>query len=145
MATEKWTAMTAANDVVPTQADGLADGSSADPGTEIDNATNKNRFAIAEFVGTFGSAPDAFASIDLYAAPAPDGTNYGNGNSTLAPSPTMYIGSFVVQANTNPQRLVTQRMEIPPCKFKLVVKNRSGASLPATVTINLYTFNRDIS
>lgn len=143
MPTENWSVMTAHASLLTTQLDALADAGLSVVGTALDNGTNKDRFAVAECLVDFVSAPTDRAAIDLYMSIAPDGTNYAD---SADPAQYAFVGSFMVDNATAAQRLVTARFEIPPCKVKFQVKNRSGQAFPASGSIvNVYTFNRTIN
>lgn len=141
MATEKWSALTA-RATLTTELDALADGSYSTPGTAIDNGSNLDRFCVAQLTVDFVSAPTDRAAIDIYCIPAPDGTNYADATQ---PSAYHFVGSFMVDNVTAAQRLVSAPFELPPCKVKFALHNRSGQAFPATGSIfTPFTFNRTI-
>ena len=108
-------------------------------GTEYDNATNQYLFGLFELAATFGSAPTAGNTVDLYIIPAPDGTNYDDavtGASGAAPG-TAYTGGFPLRAVTTAQKVplglgAQGYVQLPPTKFKLFVVNKSGVAFPAS-------------
>ena len=110
-------------------------------GAEYDNATNDYLFGMFELNVTFGSAPTAGSTVDLYIIPAPDGTNYDDaitGASGSAPS-TCYAGSFPLRAVTTAQKIplglgAAGYVALPPTKFKVFVLNKSGQAMPASGT-----------
>lgn len=145
MPTEKLTAVTL-RETLDTELNALADGARTAVGAEIDNGTNLDRYGIGEMTVTFGSSPDSQAPVNLYAVLAPDGTNYTTGNATRPPSPTLFLGSFLVEATTSAQRLATKPFELPPCKFKIVAENDTGVAFPASGSeIKIYSFNRQMT
>jgi hypothetical protein len=142
MPTEKWSALTART-TLTTELNALADGSYSTPGTAIDNGTNLDRFGVAELTVDFASAPTDRAAIDIYLIPAPDGTNYADATE---PAAYQFVGSFMVDNTTSAQRLVSTRFEVPPCKFKFALHNRSGQAFPASGSVfTPFTFNRTIN
>jgi hypothetical protein len=142
VATELWSAMTQRANLLTTQLNALADATYSAVGAVLDNGANLDRFMIAELTVDFVSAPTDRAAIDLYCIPAPDGTNYADATE---PAAYHFCGSFMVDNTTAAQRLVTARFELPPCKVKFVIHNRSGQAFPASGSIvNGYTFNRTI-
>jgi hypothetical protein len=146
MATEKWSAATARANQLTTELNALADGSYSAAGTALDNATNRDRFGLAELTATFASAPTADAPLHLYAVVAPDGTNYCDGGGSVRPPDAVYLGTFQARAVTTAQRMVTRRFELPPTLMKFVLYNGCGQAFPATGSVvNLYTFNKTAS
>ncbi|HUR53505.1 MAG TPA: hypothetical protein VMZ71_05220 [Gemmataceae bacterium] len=143
MATEKWSAMTSRANLLTTELNALAENAYSAGGTVLDNGTNLDRFMIAELTVDFVAATDDRAAIDLYMIPAPDGTNYADATE---PSAYHFCGSFMVDNTAAAQRLVTAPFQLPPCKVKFVIHNRSGEAFPATGSVmNGYTFNRTIN
>lgn len=143
MPTEKWTTPDSRGNVLTTELNSLSDAAFTALGSEINNATNKDRFGIAELLVTFGSAPTAESVCDLYCVPAYDGTNYG----TVAQLNTYYyVGSFVLDNVTTAQIVTTGPFQLPPFKVKFQLHNKAGQAFPASgSTVSLRTFNRDVS
>lgn len=142
MPTEKFTAVTLRANLLTTQLDALADAAYSALGVELDNNSNLDRFAYADLTVDFVSAPTDRAAIDLYCVPALDGTHYPD---VTEPAAYHFAASFMVDNTTAAQRLATARFELPPCKCKFIVRNRSGQAFPASGSIvNVYTFNRQL-
>ena len=123
--------------IATTELNSLANNAGA-LGAEYDNATNLYLFGLFELNVTFGSAPTAGNTVDLYLIPAPDGTNYDDavtGASGQAPSPA-YVGSFPLRAVTTAQKvplgLGLALVNLPPTKFKTFLLNKSGQAFPAS-------------
>lgn len=122
--------------VLSTELNSLANNAAA-LGTEYDNSSNLYLWATFELNVTFGSAPTAGNTVDLYIIPAPDGTNFDDnttGASGAAPS-TSYVGGFPLRAVTSAQKVplgVVRRIDLPPTKFKVFVVNGSGQAFPAS-------------
>lgn len=146
MATEKWSVFGSAVPVLTTELDALANNAYSAPGPAYDNGVNLNRFAMAEFFGPTGTAPTVDTTLDLFAIPAPGGTNYGDGGSTVKPAAAYYCGSFQLRAVNTDQRIMTPIFELPPCKVKFVLfNNATGQALDATNnTVNIYPCNRTV-
>ena len=117
-------------------------------GAEYDNATNDYIFGLFELNVTFGSAPTAGNTVDLYLIPAPDGTNYDDaitGAAGSAPA-TAYAGGFPLRAVTTAQKIplglgAQGYIPLPPTKFKVFVVNKSGVAFPASgSTIKMIPF-----
>jgi hypothetical protein len=124
--------------VASTELNSLANNAGA-LGAEYDNATNLYISAVFELSVTFGSAPTAGSTVDLYIIPAPDGTNYDDavtGAAGSAPA-TAYAGGFPLRAVTTLQRVplgigLSGPVPLPACKFKAFLLNRSGQAFPAS-------------
>lgn len=137
MASFQWEADTIQT-LMTTELDALANGSSAIAATGYDPTSTGYTHGEFELNVTFGSAPTAEATVDLYLIPAMDGTNYATtatGASPVQPS-TAYAGGFPCKANTSAQKIplgVGQagKLELPACPFKAYVKNGSGQAFPA--------------
>lgn len=138
MTVEKWSAA-AITTLASTELNSLANAAGA-LGVEYDNSTNLMPFGVFELTVTFGSAPTAGRTVDLYIVPASDGTNYATnvtGSSGYAQS-TGYVGSFVLQAVTTLQRLnlggigARGTLFLPPTKFKAYLLNNSGQAFPSS-------------
>jgi hypothetical protein len=139
---------TAAN-ALTTELNALPNGSRAVQSANADNTTALAFWADAELNVTFGSAPTAGNTVDLYLIPGIDGTNYAdNGAGTLssnqasgAPSGTYLVGSFELQAVTTAQRVAVPRIPLLPGKWKWAAYNNSGQAFPAsgsTITYRTY-------
>jgi hypothetical protein len=104
-------------------------------GAEYDNATNLYLWGLFELLVDFVSAPTVDTPVELYLIPAPDGTNYADGDGTPTAPANCYVGCFVMRATTAAMRLVLgidHRVDLPPTKFKALVYNKSGQAFPAT-------------
>lgn len=143
MATEKISTATDRGTVLTTELNSLANGSFSASGTILDNATNRDRKAIAELNVTFPSAPTDESVVDLYMVIARDGTNYSDGGTSRDPGAERYVGSFTVQNTTSAQRLHTREFDLPPFKVAFIARNGSGQAFPTTgSTVSVSTFNR---
>ncbi len=105
---------------------------------EYDNSSGLYLYGLFELNVTFGSAPTAGNTVDLYIIPAPDGTNYDDavtGASGSAPI-TTYVGGFPLRAVTTAQKvplgLGLTLINLPPTKFKVFALNKSGQAFPSS-------------
>lgn len=145
MALDKWSALGTLTTYLSTGLDGLASAANA-IGAAIANQTDKNKLMIVELVVTFGTAPAAGKSVDLYAVFSADGTNYSDGDGTVDPPITSYLASFPVRAVTTAQRIVIPNIPLlAPASLKLVLLNESGQAFAATGnTLKYATYNTEI-
>lgn len=142
MATVKWSALESAATVVNAQTINAA---AYYLGSEVDNATNKHRWALAELVTTHGTAPTAGKTWDLYLVTAPDGTNYADGDASTTPQYPDRVGSFVVRNVNSAQRRVIA-IPLPPSKFKpLLMNNTDQNSSANATTLKLYAYNETVA
>lgn len=144
MATEKYTAVTDRGDLLTTELNALADGGQSAAGTALDNAANKDRWAIAVLNLDTVAATDALAVCELFAIVAPDGATYED--STVV-AETARVATFQLAGTANAQKMVSNPFRLRgPFLHKFILKNRSGEAFPATgSTVEIHTFNRDIS
>ena len=142
MATIKWTAYTDRSTVLTTELNALANAGRSAAGTEINNATNLDRWGKFELAVTFGTAPSAGGYVEIYAVTAPDGTNYEDGSNTVDPGTHKLIDRIPVRAVTTAQRLTGRQFSLEPAKTKFLLLNGSGQAFPASgSTLKLYTTN----
>jgi hypothetical protein len=105
-------------------------------GSEIDNATNKDRYLTIEAVWSYASAPTAAKTLRLFIEYAVDGTNYETASPTQG-----QIANWSPPASTSAQRLVIVRSRlILPSKFKIRCTNVDTGQT-VTMTLNAYTHN----
>ena len=142
----KWeTAPNSRGNVLTTELNALGDGNRSNAGSEIDNSVNLDKYGMFEINVTFATAPDTNGPLHLYLITAPDGTNYGDGSSSVDPGPDAYLLTINVRAVTSAQRKMTRMFEIPNTKFKLILENQAGFAFPATgSTVELFTSNDEI-
>lgn len=147
MATQKFSAMTNRSTVLTTELNSLANNAYSAVGSVLDNGANLDQFAVAQLDVTFGTSPTVDTTVDLFAVPAPDGTNYQDGGGSVKPAAAYYCGSFQLRAVTTAQKIATPRFELPPCKVKFVAfNNNTGQAFAASGnTVTLFTFNLTVN
>src|SRR5262245_30925039 len=94
-------------------------------GNAIDNQAAGARDLLADFdlKVRFTSSPTAGSYVELYFILAVDGTNYQDGDDTVAPPLSSFVGVFEVRAVTTQQRIALREIVLPPNKFKALIKN----------------------
>jgi hypothetical protein len=117
-------------------------------GVEVNNESNKDQYASFELSWRAAATPAVNAIVELYIITAMDGTNYSDGDDTIAPSYTSLVGGFNVRLVTTQQRCpAIINIPIPPFKFKLLVINKTGQSSTNTDNENVLrmrTYNQEI-
>ncbi len=108
-------------------------------GVEVDNAASRNMYADFELLCKFGTAPTAGGYVALYLVQALNGTNYADGDDSIAPPATAMVGTFPVRAATTAQRVVIRHVLLPASKFKPLVVNKSGQSMTNVDAENVLT------
>lgn len=111
-------------------------------GGEIDNGTNKDRFASLDLTFSCASAPTANTVWEVYVLYAIDGTNYEDGGSSVDP-PKNPVGTIAARAVTGAQRQTLMNVPILPFKFKLLLKSELDQNA-TSVTMLCYTHNEEI-
>lgn len=118
--------------------------SGAGTGVIFDNTTNLNLYADFVLTVTFGVAPTAGNTCDLYAAWSADGTNYETmpGAGTTLPNAWQRVGSFSLQTAGTAQVMLLNRVPLSPGKAKFQLVNASGQAFPASgSTVGLYPYS----
>lgn len=109
-------------------------------GNEIDNTSARDQYADWDLYCRFASSPSAGGSCDLYFIQAVDGTNYQDGDDSVAPPVTAYVGSFPVRAVTTQQRVDLRQVMLPATKFKPLLINNSGQAMTNTDNENILSY-----
>lgn len=144
MAIIKWTALGTLTTALSTGLDALANVARA-ISAAITNSTAKDRWIDIELNVTFAVAPSAGGYVGVYLIPSLDGTNYSDGDGTIVPPATMFVGSFPVRAVTTAQRVHLRQIQLPPTDFKVLVDNQSGQAFPASgSTVKYRTYNEEV-
>jgi hypothetical protein len=117
--------------VMTTELDGLANNARAISGA-VDNTADLDFWDDVELVVTYGTAPSAGGTVELYLVESVDGTNYGDGGSGVAPPATTLVGVFPLRAVTTAQRIMVRGVMIPPLNFKYVAVNKAGQATAAS-------------
>jgi len=132
MASIQWEVGSDAN-VMTTELNSLADDANA-LSSEIDNSTNLYLFDDVEWHNaSLGYTPTAGAVIELYIIQIQlDGTGYEDGDGTIDPPASNLVGVFNIRASTAAQTHILRQIPIPPDKFKYLVINKTGGTLPSS-------------
>jgi len=109
-------------------------------GNEIDATASRHILADWDLQCRFQSAPVAGGYVELYHIPAIDGTNYGDGDDSVAPPRSCWVGNFPVRAVTTQQRVPLPKVQQPATKFKPLVINKSGFAMTNTDNENILSF-----
>lgn len=103
-----------------------------------DNGDSGNKYFWGDFElqVTYGSAPTAFKTIDLYIVPlsSDGGTTYEDASATGLPW-SLYVGSWTIFAVTTLQRLLLRDIPLPPGKFLVALLNGSDVAMAATLNL----------
>jgi len=102
-------------------------------GSEIDNATNLDEILDCEIIWSYGTAPTANKTVEVWALYSFDGTNY-----TTRADGGILLRAFSPPADTATHRMPILNVWLVPYKFKLHVRNVDTGQ-PITVTVNAQT------
>jgi len=144
MATQKWSAYgtyttaIAGSGTAPTLKNLANNGQKI--GNEIDNTTTRYLYADWDLLCRFQTAPVVGGYVALYLIPTVDGTNYGDGDDSVAPAVTMWVGNFPVRAVNTAIRVSLRQIVMPPGKFKPLVVNKSGYAMTNTDAENVLSY-----
>ena len=115
-----------------TELNSLATATASAAGTAQDNSSNLDLFADFMLAVTFGTAPTAGSSVDLYILPSVDGgTTYSDTPAATSPPKELLAGSFYVRAVTSAQEIALPNVSIPE-KFKCCLINNAGQTMAAS-------------
>ena len=140
----KWQAAPTVTSIMTTALNSLANNTISAASTVVANQTNLDTLSWFELNVTYGVAPsDANPTVDLYAATAPDGTNYETAPLTGgANQGHMFIGSFPIAKVTSAQRVVIGPFAFDPMTTKFYLDNQTGQAMAATGnTLDIITDN----
>ena len=133
MAVSKWITSTRGTNglisILTTELNALANNAGVTTAT-IENSSTLDQYADFELVVTYGTAPVADTTVDLYIVRTVDGTNFEDATATRPTSE--FVGSFVLDAVTTAQRKIVRGVMLPPTSFKLLVVNKAGQAMAAT-------------
>ena len=145
MATVKWAGWTSRGTVLGTELNALDDAERSAAGTEVDNATNKDRWGKLELAVTFGANTDAGSYVEIYMVTAPDGTNYDDGSDSVDPGAHKLVDRIPLR-ETTAYRVTGRTIPLEPAKTRFLLLNASGQAFPASgSTVTLYTTNEESS
>ena len=148
MATIKWAGWTSRGTVLTTELNALANTGRSAAGTEVDNATNKDRWGKLELAVTFGGNTSAGSYVEIYMVTAPDGTNYEDGGDplvSLSPGAHKLVDRIPLR-ETTAYRVTGRTIPLEPAKTRFLLLNASGQAFPASgSTVTLYTTNEESS
>jgi hypothetical protein len=139
--TFKWAAGTSRGNQLTTELNALANGAFSAVGPAYDNTGNLDEYAYCDI--TLASlTPATGGYIQLFLAVSVDGTTYEDAPSSTNPGSHQLVATVSLRASVGTCRISTKRFEIPPLKFKFVLKNASGVALGATLnTVAMTTCN----
>ena len=140
----KWEAASTVTSIMTTALNSMANNTISAASTEVANETGLDTYYWLELNVTYGVNPsDTAPTVDVYAAQAPDGTNYEIAPLTGGTNQShMYVGSFPVIASTAAQRVVIGPIVLPPHKTKFYLDNQTGQTMAASGnTLDIVTNN----
>lgn len=132
MATIQLAAYRGVSTVLSTELNSLAATTGKAVSAALDNGTNLDLFDDLELAVDFVTAPTAGSVIELYVLPSVDGTNYPDGDTSIVPQASLYVGGFVVRSTTAAQRMVLRGVALPPGLFKYLLQNTTNQAFPAS-------------
>jgi hypothetical protein len=137
----KWGGGTSRGNQLTTELNALANGAFSAVGPAYDNTANLDEYADADI--TLASLlPTTGGYLQLFLVVSVDGTTYEDAPSATNPSGGRLLGTVGVNVTTSAKRLMIKRFEIPPFKFKFVLKNQAGVAFGATLnTVAITTYN----
>lgn len=121
----------------------------ANNGQQLGGQVNPSGYLYSawEFFMQYHTAPTAGGSIELYAVPTLDDTNYTIGDGTVPPAGSDLIGIFPTYQNANSgMRVPIMNVVNAPLLFKPLIINKSGQTIPASSgTLNVTFYNQVVN
>ena len=117
-------------------------------GSEIDNATNLDRYLDLYFTFSFASAPTANTVCEVYLLfeQADDvyesGSGDGDGTPAAVDPMKVPVGFVTTKAQTGAQYAMLVSIPIPPRAFKILIKSEFNQN--TSMTVLAYTYNEQI-
>jgi len=98
---------------------------------EINNSSGLYLFNDVElFLNTNDQTPQYGSVVELYLLSAINNTNFEDGSVSINPSPSSLVGVFNIMPSSSSQRQTLKQITIPPCKYKYLLINKTGAAMP---------------
>lgn len=113
----------------------LANGSGKISGA-IDNSANVFQWLNLSLLVRGAAAFTSGGTVDVWIITALDGTNYEDGADAVFPARAP-DGYFFLRAVDTAQRIEMPLIAVPPCKFKVLVRNSGGQAFTNTDAENL--------
>jgi len=156
MATEKWIAGTVGLSwtnayTAASTFNSIANGNAIISDLQLDNSSNLDVFCDFAFVGgSITTVAPNFIGVYIYPLNS-DNSTYGDGrfgSSAAGPPPANYwVGNIIFPVGTQALTGMTQRVIMPPGKFKFLIYNQAGAALAGSGanTILYRTYDRSVA
>jgi hypothetical protein len=148
MATVKWSAAPASRGtVLTTELNALANAAYSAAGPAYDNTSNLDQWFWFDFTAGGTATPTAGANLQIFAVPSLDGTNYADAASSTQVGFHQLVATISIKTGAGTKRDMTlYPVQLPPGKFKFVLKNGTGVALAATGnTLTLYSANEQVA
>jgi hypothetical protein len=144
MAKLRWTAYEAIQTYLDTDLNSLANDANKLGGV-IDNSTDRHFYMDVEvYLNTVDLSAQTNPTIDIFMLVSLDGTNYADGADGTDPTTQTLVKSVAVFETNTTHRQVTRGIIIPPGLFKLLIENKTGQTLNATLnTIKYRTYSEE--
>lgn len=148
----KWETPVSETDLLTTELNSMtASGGLSTLGAAFDNQAGKDRWASFVLNVTFGTAPTAGGTVDLYLVPRIDLTNFADSSDPLQLS--MLVATFTVRNTTSAQRIAGAAYGPPggiitrlaPLQYKAIAVNNADQAFPASgSTLSMTTFVEEV-
>jgi hypothetical protein len=135
MATVKHGSYGTITSALTTELNSLANATTSSASSAIDNTTDLHLFHdLTLTIATQGVARSSGSTVEVYMAPALDGTNYDDVHETTAE----LVAVFSLDAATTARQATRRDIPVPPGLWKYFVRNRTGQAFAASGNILEY-------
>ena len=122
--------------VMSTELNSLAATTGKAISSAVDNSANLDLFDDLELTVTFAVAPVVGTVIEVYLITSLDGgSTYADGDTSVLPQASLFVGGFAVRAVTSAQRMHIRGVALPPGPFKYLVQNTTAQAFPASGSV----------
>lgn len=128
MGTQKWAASESITTALSTGLNSLSDGSLSALSSAIDNSADLYQYMAVE-LSLASINPSGTPFVEVYLFKSIDGTTYEDGSATLS---QCLIVALPVTTGSSAKESYAANILIPPFKFKLAVRNRTGVAFGAS-------------
>lgn len=109
-------------------------------GGTVAGATERFQYGDFDLLCKYATAPAAGAHCQLYVIQSVNGTIYQDGDDTVAPPATAYVGSFPMRLVATAQRVSLRGILLPATDWKPLLINKGSTAFSAVNDENVLSY-----